>query len=67
MSFFVKNGEFCTCGCHKEGFNLMHCMPCCDRCGEKYLDANGNYKGNSKNENTLTTLEKKEKDKNERK
>jgi len=31
--------SFCHCGCHREGSNMMHCMPCCSfvmcrKCGE---------------------------------
>jgi hypothetical protein len=29
--------EVCTCDCHIEGHNVMHCMPCCDFTYEKYI------------------------------
>ena len=33
--------DLCKCDCHKEGIIIMHCFPCCDNCGEKYLNNDG--------------------------
>ena len=32
---------FCFCGCHADGFDLIHCIPCCQLCYKKYIDMNG--------------------------
>ena len=37
-----KGLTYCECGCHMDGFNLMHFMSCCDLCYNKYIDAEGN-------------------------
>lgn len=34
-------GDLCYCSCHQVGRVEMHCVPCCDRCEEKYLGENG--------------------------
>jgi len=31
----------CTCECHKDGNQIMHCMACCSECYEKFIDKNG--------------------------
>ena len=28
--------------CHRDGFLIMHCMPCCEYTYEKYIDKDGN-------------------------
>lgn len=33
--------DLCKCACHIEGKIIMHCFPCCDHCGEKYLNNDG--------------------------
>jgi hypothetical protein len=33
--------KLCMCDCHREGWDIMHFMACCDLCGEKYLTAAG--------------------------
>jgi hypothetical protein len=31
----------CRCECHWQDQTVMHAFPCCDRCGDTYLDASG--------------------------
>ena len=31
----------CSCLCHRDGFELMHCMPCCDFTYQKYISKDG--------------------------
>ena len=33
--------NYCECGCHMDGFNLMHIIACCDLCYDKYIDVEG--------------------------
>lgn len=33
----VTKGTVCTCMCHNEGMEVLHCMPCCDLTYEKYM------------------------------
>jgi hypothetical protein len=37
----MNEDKICTCICHKEGYNVMHCMPCCKYTYEKYIKSNG--------------------------
>jgi hypothetical protein len=32
----------CTCGCHKDGEQILHNIPCCDLVYYKYIDKDGN-------------------------
>ena len=34
----VTKDKVCTCWCHNEGMEVLHCMPCCDLTYEKYID-----------------------------
>lgn len=38
-----KQEEICTCPCHniENGIYVMHCMPCCSLCGDRYLNTDG--------------------------
>lgn len=36
-----KGIDICSCECHIEGMTVMHFMPCCQHCDEKYLDKDG--------------------------
>lgn len=31
--------DTCLCGCHKEGESVTHVHPCCELCGDKYINA----------------------------
>lgn len=42
----------CDCMCHREGFNVMHFMPCCGLTYQTYMDENGVI-----DEDKLKTLE----------
>jgi hypothetical protein len=35
---FYKIEDACKCPCHVKGGVVMHFMPCCDLCEEKYLN-----------------------------
>lgn len=35
--------EICSCPCHKEGFSIMHCMPCCDFTYNTYINEDGTF------------------------
>lgn len=34
----------CTCNYHRDGYEITHNVPCCDRMGEKDFDDLGNFK-----------------------
>lgn len=34
-------GKICMCGCHQDCNNLIHIVPCCDFCGQKYINSDG--------------------------
>lgn len=42
----LQQERICHCNCHKEGLVVMHCFPCCDFCGETYLNFDGSLKYN---------------------
>lgn len=31
-----KTGHHCNCMCHKEGIEVMHMFPCCDKTYQKF-------------------------------
>ena len=33
--------DYCTCMCHMEGYQVMHCMPCCSLTYETFLNGDG--------------------------
>ncbi len=35
--------EICDCPCHKDGYYIMHCMPCCDFTYKIYINDDGNF------------------------
>jgi len=36
-----KITDICTCECHQEDMDVMHCCPCCDLTYIKYISPNG--------------------------
>jgi len=37
-----KPWDECRCECHNRGTRIIHCMPCCSKTYQKYLDEKGN-------------------------
>ena len=33
--------RICTCKCHEDGIELIHCMACCSHTYKKYISSNG--------------------------
>ncbi len=42
-SWTINEHKPCLCDCHRDGCNLMHIMPCCGLCGQKYIETDGNF------------------------
>jgi len=42
VKLIITKTDICECGCHKENNSVLHCIPCCSMCYEKYIDSQGN-------------------------